>query len=43
MTKNFDPTGAVQVPLTVWVPGPLAVAGGTLMLALNETIAAALY
>jgi hypothetical protein len=39
MVKNLEPAGAVHWPLTVWGPGPLAVAGGTLMLRLNDTMA----
>jgi len=43
MVKNFAPTGAVQVPPTVWVPGPEAEAAGILMLVLNEIIDPAWY
>src|SRR5258708_3862940 len=41
--KKFDPTGALHVPRTVCVPGPDAVAGGTLICTLNDVIDAALY
>src|SRR5579872_4032480 len=43
MVKNWAPTGAVHVPLTVCVPGPEAVAAGMLMLVLNEIIVPAWY
>src|SRR4051812_13482056 len=43
MMKKFEPAGAVHVPPTVCLPGPAAVALGTLICVLNETIAAALY